>query len=482
MTRIFLALAAALAFVASPLAAQAQPGAGGAAPPSGAGGAAASRIGASNASSSDRPKDKAADPAKLDQKALDRGMKEAPALQQASGAPCAQVTAAAFRGEGTTKGADGKTGKVAIYETACQGGLGYLIQSPQGGKPQAFDCLAASGSPTHCILPQNADPKQGLAGVVQAAGKTCAVSDAKYLGTSTTSGEGFYEVACGTQAGYRLGVPTSGRPTATECAALMDGPNACTLTTKAQIVASLAPIAQASGKTCQVSDVRWMGQGAKTGDTFYEFGCGQQPGFIAVLDSTGKFKQAVDCAKAQGLGDGCKLTDTTVAQSAEAGTYSKLAAASGFPCDVKQYRFIGTDKDNHEVVELACKNRPDGAIGVFPASGKGEVIDCVRAGMYGQSCKLSDPALAYPKYTAALAAKGRASCKVSGASFLGTTPSGEQFVETACSDGLPGWVIAFNGMGYDAKELLSCQQATAQGVPCKLPTNVAGNKGVPAKR
>ena len=423
--------------------------------------------------------DKAAPPVKLDQKALDRGMKEAPAVQQATGTPC-QISAAAFRGEGSQKGADGKTQKVTIYETACSGALGYLLISPAGGKPQAFDCLASSAAATKCELPANADPKAGLAPLVTAAGRTCAVSDAKYLGTSTSNGQSFYEVACGSAPGYRLAVPPGGTPVANDCAALLDSPNACTMTTKPQVIAALAPVVQASGKTCQVSDVRWMGQGQKTGDTFYEFACGSTPGFVAVVDNTGKLKQAVDCAKAGGIGEGCKMTDTTVAASAESGVYTKLATKAGYPCAVSKYRFIGMDKDNREVVELACSDHPDGALAIFAdaskSGAKSEILDCVAAGAYGQECKLSDPKLAYPKYSAALAAKGKASCKVSGAAFVGTSSTGVQYVETACADGAPGWVIAYDAASKTAKEVLSCSQATSAGAPCKLPTNTAGNK------
>lgn len=417
-------------------------------------------------------------PVKLDQKALDRGMKEAPAVQQASGAPC-QISAAAFRGEGTQKGADGKPQKITIYETACSGGLGYLLLAPAGGKPQAFDCLASAGSATQCALPANADPKAGLGPVIAAAGKTCAVSDAKYIGTSPSTGQTYYEVACGQAPGYRIAVPASGPPAATDCAALLDSQNACTMTTKAQIVAALTPVAQSAGKSCQVSDVRFVGVGTKTSDTFYEFACGAQPGFIAIVDNTGKLKQAVDCAKAQGIGEGCKMTDTTVAQTQENAVYTKAAAKAGYPCQVSKYRFVGMDKQNREVVELACSDHPDGALAVLAdasAGGKSEILDCVAAGAYGQECKLSDPKLAYPKYSEALAAKGKTSCKVSGATFVGTSDKGVQYVETACADGAPGWVIAYDPATRKATEVLSCSQATNAGAPCKLPTNVAGNK------
>ena len=172
------------------------------------------------------------------------------------------------------------------------------------------------------------------------------------------------------------------------------------------------------------------------------------------------------------------MTDATVAQTTDSAAYTKLAAKAGFTCDVAKYRFIGTDPQNREVVELQCKNRPDGALAVFSETGKSDVYDCVRAGaVSGQSCKLTDAAIVYPKYTEALAAKGRSTCKVSGAGFLGSTTAGTQYVETACADGNPGWVIGFKPGTTVADELLTCRQATNAGLACKLPSNKAANKG-----
>ena len=70
-----------------------------------------------------------APPAKVTAAARKQGMAEAPALASASGVPC-QVTDARLVGR---VAADKKTGSLgsSLYEVACQGGMGYLLQSGQ---------------------------------------------------------------------------------------------------------------------------------------------------------------------------------------------------------------------------------------------------------------------------------------------------------------------------------------------------------------
>jgi hypothetical protein len=125
-------------------------------------------------------------------------------------------------------------------------------------------------------------------------------------------------------------------------------------------------------------------------------------------------------------------------------------------------------------VELACTNRPDGAVALFPVDTKVKATftDCVRASKFGDAaaCQLSSPTLVYAKFTAGLAARGRRSCKVSGARYIGSA-SGDDYIETACADGGPGWVIEFTPTD-EVKTLLSCGQAKSEGLACTLPTNV----------
>lgn len=457
MKRLGLALAAVVAVTALPLAAHAQ--------------------------RANAPAAAAAPAAKLDAKTIAankaRGMKEAPPLVAGSDVKTCQVTDATYRGGGEQKGADGKPAKFSAYEVACREGPGYLVLSTVGApKPQMINCITATQG-TVCELPQNTDFKAALAPYVRQTGRSCDISGQRYVGTATATQTTYYEVACGAAPGFVMAVSEAapGKPQVTDCLAVEGSSQACTLTTKPQMLQTYAANVAKSGKSCTVSDVRSIGVDKRNGDVFTEIACGTAPGFVLVNDTAGAYKSALDCGKAESLG-GCKLTDTATAQTADSAAYTKLAAKAGFPCNVKQYRYIGTDAQNREVVELACSDHPNGAMAVLSETGKSEIYDCVRAPAVGGSeCKLTDKALVYPKYSEALASKGRTTCKVSGAGFLGQTKAGTDYVETACADGAPGWVIGFKSGTTTAAELLTCKQATNSGLPCKLPTNTVGNRG-----
>ncbi len=88
-----------------------------------------------------------------------------------------------------------------------------------------------------------------------------------------------------------------------------------------------------------------------------------------------------------------------------------------------------------------------------------------------------DPETGYFVFTsAALAAKGKGSCKVSDARPYGAkTGAGAYMVEVACSDGGPGWVIELAPTSDTAVDLLNCAQAAKLGGGgCQLPTNKKG--------
>jgi len=413
----------------------------------------------------------AAAPKPITKEQRDQGMKEAPAALESAHIPCT-LTDAAFIG---------KSGKSSVYEVACKEGLGYMVIGAADAATPAkgYDCLTTLGNASlTCRLPGNADPKQGLTSLVAAAGATCTIKDARAIG-ATSSGQAYYEVACQQGPGFILSKAPAGTTppvSAIPCIEAVEGSNiSCKLTTKAEIVASVAKLASQSSKPCAVSDARYVGTSSATGETFYEVACGSAAGFMIQTNKAGAFQAAIDCANASGIAGGCKMTDATKAQTQEAGLYTNLAKAGGFNCDVSKYRFIGMSSDpKAEVVELACTNRPDGAVALFPVDTKikATFTDCVRATKFGDSaaCQLTSAAPIYAKFSAGLAARGRASCKVSGARFIGSA-SGDDFIETACADGGPGWVIEFTA-GDQVKSLLSCGQAKAAGLTCALPTNV----------
>src|SRR5206468_711745 len=99
-------------------------------------------------------------------------------------------------------------------------------------------------------------------------------------------------------------------------------------------------------------------------------------------------------------------------------------------------------RGNDEVVELACKSG-SGAIGIFPATGKGQILDCGHALAAGYKCSLSKSP-GYDALTGDLRKFNQKSCTVSNARVSGKTTKGTVMVEVACSDGYKGYMIEYN--------------------------------------
>ncbi len=400
----------------------------------------------------------------------DTGLKEAPAAVQKANLTCT-VSDAYFLGKSSTGD------KASIYEVACQQGTGYIVMASASGS-KVYDCLTVAGSPSlACRLPGNADPKQDLKPYIASAGISCTPTAARYVGSNDTVA--VFEAACQEGAGYILQAPLPGLTAATVAIPCIQasGKTACTLTSQAQNQAFLGVLASKAGRTCQVSGSRYLGSDQKSGVAYYELGCGAQPGFVLGANKAGGLDRVLSCTEAKGLSGGCTLTDETAVAAQETADYTRRVKAAGFDCDVSKTRSIGRDPSGGAVIEFACSNRPDGMVAVVPtsASGRVQLVDCVKAGEFGATgaCELTTPTPVYAKYTAALVAKGRSSCKVSGARYLGRTPSNTDFVETACSDGKPGWVIELT-QSDQVKQLLSCGQAKEAGLACQLPTNAKG--------
>ena len=430
-----------------------------------------------------------AGPPPISKAQIDTGMKEAPPLVQQAGIPCTLATAA-YLGAAQQKDAAGKAFQSKVYETACQEGMGYILMTRAAPeKPQAFDCVMAKAQ-VKCTLPANANPEAALQKTLAPIGIECTINNARYFGTSAASGVNIYEIGCAQGVGYMLSTPAPGSSAKTSAMSCIKAETAkmdCQFTPAEARVAHVSQIAAAApnAKDCQVSQARWVTGDPTKGSDYYELGCaGGKPGFMIEVSAADKLVRGLGCAQAQGIAGGCTFTDVNTAATAENATYTKLATAAGMPCTVTQYRALGVDPASKaEVVEIACSNRPASAIAYFPvdAGGKAKFYDCVRATTRGLSCKLSTLDKAYPGLTQALVSKGKTTCTVSGARAIGTAETSE-FIETACSDGLPGWVIEFDANSDAVKNTIACTAAKQIGGGCTLPTNVASAAAPPARR
>jgi hypothetical protein len=399
------------------------------------------------------------------------GMAAAPALIAAAHLPCTLVDARTA-GNGTT----GDNVKATFYEVACKDSLGYvLIKKDKVDVPQAFDCLILSTpgpdgktSNLACQLPANLKPALGLQGPLTQLGRSCAVANGRYLG-STPDQHNLYEVACQDGTGLVLDMPSGGPAIASNCLNYTSGTVKCVLTTPAQEMAAVDSLAAASGK-CAVANKRYV-LGAEDGSDYFEIACTDGKGYMLHADKSGKLVEAISCAEAAQIGDGCTLTDARQAETQQNAVYSDLARKAGFDCQVSKYALFPNSDASKDIVELACANRPDGGVGVFPVHGAPFVYDCLRSQDEGFKCSFTPVEAVYPLLTNQLRAKGRTSCTVSGARPFAKTDDGSDFVEVACSDGNPGWVMVYPSQTRAPSELRSCGEVANTAGGCQLPTN-----------
>jgi hypothetical protein len=399
-----------------------------------------------------------------------QGMADTPALVTAANLNC-QVSDARLIGKVAP---DKKTGSLgsSLYEVACgPGAMGFLIQtSGTGGAPSAFSCLEANNpadpatKPANpCVLPGNTDPLTSIAPLLTKAKVPCAPDKVRGIGQTKTST--LIEVSCPGGSGY---IVTASAPldlskdaTAVNCLAYdaAEGNVKCILNPPAARLAVVDHYAQLANNGCTVKDKRFVGL-FKDNTEGYEVSCADGKGYIYKVDSKGAVVETLDCAK---IGGGtCTLTDTRAATAEQAGLYTKLAKEAGSSCTVTRYA-VFPQQGAREVVELVCGDG-NGAIGMFPATGKGQVLDCGHALVAGYKCTLGK--VDYSGLTADLRKFDKKECTVSSTGQPLKAPDGTIRLEVACSDGLPGYMIQFSDPST-AKEAVACSFAGN----CILPTN-----------
>jgi len=400
-----------------------------------------------------------------------QGMAEAPAIVQTAGLSC-QVSDARFVGKTSE---DKKTGAPAssFYEVACApGAMGYVLQAPAGGQPTVYSCIEANTPPAPgqapslpCLLPGNSDPKAVLSPLIAKAGAQCTPTQARGMGQTKT--QTFLEVACQEGSGFIIiaSAPFDGSKgvQAQNCLNYDDqgGNIKCTLTDKASRLKVVDAIAEQSKTNCAIKDRRFVGT-AQDGSDYFEASCQDGKGYIYKAKG-GQYAQSWDCAHAAQILGGCQLTDAREAATEQASLYTKLAKNSGSNCQVTKYAAFPQKGDN-EVVELVCADGAS-AIGIFPPTGKGEVLDCGHALVAGYKCSLGKTD--YAAVTADLRKLDKKECTVSEARPAAKTQKGTVMLEVACSDGLPGYMIEYSTNPVNAIAATGCRFYGG----CQLPTN-----------
>ncbi|UTP39002.1 hypothetical protein M9M90_17520 [Phenylobacterium sp. LH3H17] len=408
----------------------------------------------------------------ISEKQRTQGMAEAPALAQSAGVAC-KITDARFIGKADDKKAKTST---SYYEVDCDAGLGFIISAPAGGTPTVFTCVEANtpqpdGKPSSlpCKLPGNADPKADLAPVLAAAKVQCTPEQVRGIGQSPTAT--YLEVACqGSAQGYviKASAPIdAAKPVeATDCMLYDDSESniKCTLRDKAARLSVIDTYVAAAKNGCTVKDKKYIGV-SQTGSAFFEASCTDGKGYLYKVDK-GVLTTAYECAKATMVMGGCTLTDAKEAVTEQNGLYTKLAKAAKFDCEVSKYGPFPSS-DGKDVVELACSNRPDGAVGIFGPGTKSQVVDCARAPIAGYRCSFTKPEGGYKLVTADLKKQGKTECEVSNTRVIGRTAKGTTYFEVACADGLKGYIIEYQPETLEPISVIGC----AFSKDCKLPGN-----------
>ncbi len=404
----------------------------------------------------------------VDPKMREKGMKEVPALITAGGFSCQLADARWIGADKTT----------AYYEIACSSGMPGVLLAPKEGAPKLHSCVelsapGADGKPNAlaCKLPGNANPVASLQPYVVKAGSNCVVDKARYIGGSPTAA--FYEVACQDGSGSILQIdqPIDPMKNAMMTTCLQYNPGetlACQLTSREAQMAVVDTLAAASGKNCTVKDRRYI-LATKDGSRYFEAACADGKGYVFEQKANGAFGRAIDCVNAGFVGGGCTMSDTAEALTEQNALYAGLAGKAGFKCDVEKYGIFQSERASKEIVELKCKDRPDGAIAIFDGPTT-NVLNCAVAEAQGYRCNYSPKDTGYASVTADLKRLGKGTCTVSGSRGMDKKTDTANYLEVACSDGLPGWVVGYATGTGKATEVLSCLQAVSMG-GCKLPTN-----------
>ena len=384
---------------------------------------------------------------KMDPKMQIQGTTDAPGIITASGITCDPANAY-LRGD-TTVTDNGQQLKGKLYEIACKAGPGFLItKTPDGATHQPFTCVLAAkvqkgkADSILCMLPENTPPYKWLQPIAEKYLPGCQLSDVRLMGSTTGDAPiDRYEVACGASGGGIIDYPSfkSNAPVGYHNCLMVDATkSACTLTTKEQMSAQMAPLAAKADPKCQVSAARFVGVGKETQATYYEFGCSNQIGFMVEVKGDGTFNREVPCSAAAGLG-GCTLTATTAISAGANANYSALLKTAGKTCNVSDYNVVGSQDATHrDYVEFKCPEQPWGLIGFVPQPGTQSdvnVTDCFTDQVRHKSCSLTTGAQLQAQLDKLIkVAEPTKGCDVKQVRYIGEaeSPEGALIVEIAC--------------------------------------------------
>ena len=115
---------------------------------------------------------------------------------------------------------------------------------------------------------------------------------------------------------------------------------------------------------------------------------------------------------------------------------------------------------------------------IFSGSGDDQILNCVRAAVEGYRCSYSaawTPTTSTDLSKQLKADTGKGSCVVNAARAVGVNKD-NAYLEVACADGNPGWVIAYPRGMAKPNDVMSCAAAKVSGVgSCDLAQQQEGH-------
>ena len=229
---------------------------------------------------------------------------------------------------GTRQAASGgKKIETRVYEAACSGAVGYLLEVQGTEAPVAISCVAAEEARAadvaqgkdpgfFCKLPENQDVYALVRSLIRAnAGAECTIDVLQSLGRSETTQSSYSEIKCKDKQGFLLRLPLPGstaKAAAMSCADAAKQGVGCRLTETAPgsgataadepvTLASLKSALAQNGVSCNVSQLRLIGQEDHLKRYVVEYLCADQPtGAVAFIPLTGNSHpyESMDCDKA----------------------------------------------------------------------------------------------------------------------------------------------------------------------------------------
>ncbi len=357
-------------------------------------------------------------------------------------------------------------------------GQGANAQTPPA-KASSAATKAAAG-PSRTVIGADKSPDdliKMLQPMVERAKGACTITKARVAGAADK--DDVYEVVCSTGEGQLISADVPQTPTSpvsiSRCIGIQKpgAPSVCSMTTYEQNMAPLIAMASKAPKPCATTaNQRFVGE---TSDrSFYvEYACADGSGFMLQADASGAVKTEVPCMQAGRIAGGCTLTDAMAASAPQRAAYSATAKAGGTDCNVSNFGvFDKTDDQPYDAVEIACDNRPAGAV-IMAKDGSTAVVNCIRARAEGLPCHLTADALAFPALTKELTdapgVKHFAGCEVNGARAIGQGRT-STYVEVTCADGTPGLVLIYPLGKKDPSDIVACSQAGGFG-GCRMAAN-----------